>query len=77
MLIRRRLTAAGLIGLCVGVPAMLVLGSALAEDVFAALSTLAAYVLVLTAILGGVVLALALSAGAVQIASRARKRPAR
>ena len=63
MLIRRRLAATGLIGLCVGVPAFL--GSALADDAFAALSMLAAYVIVLAAILGGVVLALRASRRAI------------
>ena len=75
MPIRRRLAAAGLIGLCVGLPA--ILGSALAEDAFAALSMLGAYVMVLAAILGGVVLALALSAGAVQLMNLGRKGQAR
>jgi len=64
--------AAALIGLCVGILA--VIGAGSSGDPFATLSRFGAYLMILAAIFGGVFVALALSAGADRVHDRTEKR---
>lgn len=68
----RCLIGAGVIGLCVAVLATIGAGSS--NDPFAAMGRIGAYLIILTAIAGGVLLALALSAGADRLKDRNRGR---
>ena len=69
----RCFVGAALFGLCVGILAIVGAGSS--NDPFAALSRIAAYMMILVAIAAGVLLALALSAAADWRKDRNRGKP--
>jgi hypothetical protein len=71
----RCFVGAGLVSLCVGILAAIGAGSS--NDPFAAMGRFGAYLMIAAAIAGGLLLALALSAGADRVRDRDRGPPPR